>query len=92
MSVIDGVATKYMLSYLGWLIIAPAFLDGSEEGGIKRDSVETYNHYHIVSRMMTNLSSAIGSLACVRDVVRCLGVGSRIASFEDRLEYMLTRH
>ena len=38
--------------------------------------------------MMTNLSSAIGSLVlCNKDVVRCLGIGWRIACFEDRLDF-----
>ena len=41
MNVIDGVATKYMLSYLGWLIIAPAFLDvDRDQTGPGRNSIE----------------------------------------------------
>ena len=94
MNVIDGVATKYMLSYLGWLLIAPQFLDEESDradavgGAAVRDPMATYNHYHVVSRMMTNLSSAIGSLVlCSKDVVRCLGIGWRIACFEERLEF-----
>jgi ABC-type uncharacterized transport system fused permease/ATPase subunit len=86
MSVIDGVTTKYMLSYLGWLLIAPPFLGGSDNGD--ENEIGTYDRYHTVSRMMTNLSSAIGSLVLSgRDVVRCLGMGWRIACFEDRLDY-----
>lgn len=101
MGVVDNVTTKYMLSFLGWQLIAPQFLgedtnnslpsygSGNTKGrGRAALEVHTYDRYHIVSRMMTNLSGAIGSLVLSgRDVVRCLGMGWRIACFEDRLDY-----
>jgi ABC-type uncharacterized transport system fused permease/ATPase subunit len=101
MGVIDNVTTKYMLSFLGWQLIAPQFLSddskdastlthirGRSRGTERALEVHTYDRYHIVSRMMTNLSGAIGSLVLSgRDVVRCLGMGWRIACFEDRLNY-----
>ncbi len=96
MAILDGVAAKYFLSYLGWILIADPFLKdkvtSTSSNGIQNkessatSSTMRYEHYHIVARMMTNLSSAFGSLVLSgRDVVRCLGLGWRLATFEDRL-------
>jgi len=98
MGTIDGVAAKYFLSYLGWLLIADPFLINPAEAatvggaGVEQrmaaNSVSRYEHYHIVARLMVNLSSAVGSLVLSgRDVVRCLGMGWRLASFAETLEF-----
>ena len=94
MSTIDGIAAKYFLSYLGWLLISGPFLSEAEGiviGGVDEvnggDFVSRYDHYHTVSRMMVNLSSAVGALVLSgRDAVRCLGMGDRIAGFEALLD------
>lgn len=86
--VIDGVASKYFLSYLGWLVLSNPFLDKSPLSRMhNKTSEEMYWEYHTVSKMMLNLSSAIGSLLMSgRDVVRCLGMTERLCDFEELLD------
>lgn len=88
--VIDGVASKYFLSYLGWLVLSNPFLDKSPLSRMhNKTSEEMYWEYHTVSKMMLNLSSAIGSLLMSgRDVVRCLGMTERLCDFEELLDRM----
>lgn len=87
MSVIDGVASKYFLTYLGWIVVSRPFLDQGPTSRIhNKTSEEMYWHFHTVSKMMMNLSGAIGSLLLSgRDLVRCLGYSERICDFEDVL-------
>jgi len=100
MSTVDGVAAKYFMSYLGWLLIADPFLEAGagagagakEESRLHLNSVARYEHYHIVARLMVNLSSAVGSLVLSgRDVVRCLGMGWRLADFAETLSLTAAR-
>ncbi len=86
MSTVDGVAAKYFLSYLGWNLISEPFLQEENQSMIFTNAQDRYDQYHIVSRMMVNLSTAMGSLVLSgRDVVRCLGMGWRIVQFDDAL-------
>ena len=94
MSVIDSVAGKYFLTYLGWLVLSEPFLDTSVGSKLHNNtSDERYWHFHTVSKMMVNLSSAIGALLLSgRDVVRCLGMTERICDFEELLDEMAAIH
>ena len=90
MSAIDGVFAKYFLSYLGWALIAPDFLQPPESrktsGNLSINAEAHYTSYHVVAKLMGNLSTAVGSLVLSgRDVVRCLGMGWRIATFDEML-------
>lgn len=88
MSVIDSVAGKYVLTFLGWIVLGHSFIDNSPLSKMhNKTSDEIYFEYHTFSKMMVNLSAAIGAiLLSGRDFVRCLGMAERICDFEDLLD------
>jgi len=60
MSVIDSVAGKYVLTFLGWIVLGHSFIDNSPSSKMhNKTSDEIYFEYHTFSKMMVNLSSAI---------------------------------
>jgi len=91
MSVIDGVASKYILTYLGWVVLSIPFLDTTPSSSMHNMTSEAVLwEYHTVSKMMLNFSTAIGALLLSgRDVVRCLGMTKRICDFEELLDALV---
>jgi len=89
MSVIDNVAGKYFLTSLGWVLLSRPFLDKSSSASMMKNKTdsEAYWEYQTISKMMINLSSAIGALLLSgRDFVRCIGITERLCDFEELLD------